>query len=49
MCHARNAISGLVVLCDFGSEGDDCAGEVAPDCGSFRGEDFVVDVFPVEL
>ena len=49
MGHAGNAITRLVVFCDLGSKGNDGTSEVAPDCGAFRREDFVVDVLPEDL
>ena len=49
MGHTRNAIARLVVLCDSGPKGDDCASEVASDSGSLRREDLVVDMLPGDL
>jgi hypothetical protein len=49
MRDTNDAVTRLVVLCDFGSKGDDCASEVAPDSGAFGREEFVVDMLPGEL
>lgn len=43
---ACNAVAGLVAFRDLGSKSNDCAGEVAPHCDSFRGEELIVDVLP---
>lgn len=49
MGDTSDAIAGLVVLCDLGTKGDDCASEVASDCGAWCREDFEVDVLPTQL
>jgi hypothetical protein len=46
MSDACNAITSLVAFGDFGSQCDDCAGEVASDCSAFHGEERVVDMLP---
>jgi hypothetical protein len=49
MSDACDAVAGLVVSRDLGSKGNDCAGEVTPDCGTWGGEEWEVDVLPREL
>jgi hypothetical protein len=49
MSDACDAVTGLVVSRDFGSKGNDCAGKVAPDGGTWGGEEWEVDVLPREL
>lgn len=49
MRDTNDAVTRLIVLCDFGSKGDDCASEVAPDSGVFGRKEFVVDMLPGEL
>jgi hypothetical protein len=46
--YTSDAIARFVVLRDLGTKGDDCAGEVAADCGAWCRKDFVVDVLPGE-
>lgn len=46
MIDPADAVAGFVVFGDFGSEGDDGAGEIAAYCYAGSGEDGCVDVFP---